>query len=89
MGVGMDQLIALVLGQGSSWVGQPTSSPSPALHLLAYPVEQEARGRASSSVLAPSGLAHSHLHQQGQLFCITQARCKATFLSAVAEEGQD
>lgn len=50
---------------------------SPALPWIVHPVLQPVRGRASFPTLMPSGLAYSHPHHQGQLYCAVQERCKA------------
>lgn len=61
-----------------AWVGQPDNSHlfSPSmwalLPQLVHPMSQGTR-----PVLMPSGLAHPHVEHQGQLYCVSQACCRA------------
>lgn len=80
--VGVDLLIAVVLGLGGSWVGRRTKFPSlsttwiisAALPQLAHRMQPTARSRASSSVLQPSDPGPPHAFRQGQLCSLAQTR---------------
>lgn len=50
---------------------------SPALAQLVQPMLQPARSRANFPALQPLGLIHLYPYQKGQLYCATQARCRA------------
>lgn len=64
-------------GQQGAWpallttAGGTEGRTSPCVHATS----QQTSGRASSSLLLPSGLAHPQPLHQGQLYCASQAAC--------------
>jgi len=47
--------------------------------------QQLPRSRVSSPILVPLGLAHLNSHQQGQLYCAAQLRCRAYSLECCSQ----
>lgn len=74
----------LVLGLDGSSIGSPPTLPHPhyqgelsSTDPLAHPMQQAAKGRAGSSAITASELAHLHPYHQGQLYCNAQAKYRA------------
>lgn len=77
--LGIAQLIALVLGWVVAGLISLPAVPhahtsSPVLSQLVHPMQQGAKGRASSPAFTSSGPTHPHLYHQGQLCSAAQAR---------------